>query len=235
MSKRQLCPYVDGSQNNFHLRLAGILSPLRPTPRHDDASRPVDDEKLSAALVLHARDRPEAKPIAPTDARIGLREKNRAGIRAPPLRNAFSRRYGLEHDVGRCLDAAYKSKTGHFFWPRASAPLRSAYAASLSNLVDQKSSRRRSHAMAPRMDPGLSRTVTTRPDFERLISPASSRTPRCFITAGSLIAKGSANSLTVAPSRCASLSNIARRVGSPSAAKVRSRLLLLFSIMESIN
>jgi putative intracellular protease/amidase len=105
----------------------------------------------------------------------------------------------------------------------------------LSNLADQKSSRRRSHAIASRMDPGLRRTVTTRPDFARVISPASSRTPRCFITAGSLMAKGWANSLTVALARCASLSKSARRVGSPSAAKVRSRFLVLFPIMESID
>jgi len=49
------------------------------------------------------------------------------------------------------------------------------------------------------------------------------------------MAKGSANSLTVALARCASLSKIARRVGSPSAAKVRSRFLVLFPIMESID
>ncbi len=49
------------------------------------------------------------------------------------------------------------------------------------------------------------------------------------------MAKGSANSLMLTPSRRESLSKIARRVGSPSAAKVRSRLLSLFSTMESIN
>src|ERR1700722_6047161 len=85
------------------------------------------------------------------------------------------------------------------------------------------------------MDPGLRRTVTTLPVFERLIRPASSRTPRCFMTAGSLIAKGSASSLMEALGRRASLPKIARRVGSQSAAKVRSKAFGLFSIWKSID
>ena len=65
---------------------------------------------------------------------------------------------------------------------------------------------------------------TTRPFFSRATSPASDRTSRCFITAGSDMENGLASSLTdrlsVSPRRASS----ARRVGSASAAKVRSRL-----------
>jgi hypothetical protein len=72
---------------------------------------------------------------------------------------------------------------------------------------------------------GLARSSqdTTRPFFSRATSPASDSTSRCFITAGSDMAKGLASSLTdrllLSPSRASN----ARRVGSASAAKVRSR------------
>ena len=52
--------------------------------------------------------------------------------------------------------------------------------------------------MASFMGSEESRTVTVRPVLERVMSPASSSTLRCFITAGSLIANGLASSLTAA-------------------------------------
>jgi hypothetical protein len=97
------------------LRLARIVPTSRPTPRHHDAFRRLDYEKLTAALVLCAGKRAEAETIAPADAGIGLREKNRPLVRPPPMRDTFSRRDGREHDIGRSLDATYKSETGHFF------------------------------------------------------------------------------------------------------------------------
>ena len=64
--------------------------------------------------------------------------------------------------------------------------------------------------------------VTVRPVLVREIRPASDSTSRCFITAGSETAKGCASSLTETPSRSFSCASSARRVGSESAAKVRS-------------
>jgi hypothetical protein len=64
--------------------------------------------------------------------------------------------------------------------------------------------------------------VRTRPTFREETTPLASSTARCCITAGSEIASGFASSLTVAGPR-ESLCTIARRVGSLSAWKVRSR------------
>ena len=72
------------------------------------------------------------------------------------------------------------------------------------------------------MGPGVKRHTTVRPDLVRAISPASDRTSRCFITAGSDTANGAANALTESPGRFASRATNARRVGSASAANVRS-------------
>jgi hypothetical protein len=65
---------------------------------------------------------------------------------------------------------------------------------------------------------------TTRPFFSRATSPASDRTSRCFITAGSEMENGLASSLTDRLSVSLRSASRARRVGSASAAKVRSRL-----------
>jgi hypothetical protein len=69
----------------------------------------------------------------------------------------------------------------------------------------------------------VSRHATTRPVFSRAMRPASVSTSRCFMIAGSDIAKGCASSLTESVSRSESRATSARRVGSASAAKVRSR------------
>jgi hypothetical protein len=66
------------------------------------------------------------------------------------------------------------------------------------------------------------RQATVRPVFSRLTSPASDRTSRCFITAGSDILNGFASSDTETVSRSLNCASSARRVGSESAAKVRS-------------
>jgi hypothetical protein len=126
MSERQFCTSVDSSQNNFNPRLAGILLTACPTPGHDDASGWVDYEKFTAALVLSATEPAEANSITPTDTQIGFRQQNRARIRAPPMRHAFSSGDGLEDDLRRRFDATYKSETGHYLRPRASNSLRSA-------------------------------------------------------------------------------------------------------------
>jgi hypothetical protein len=76
--------------------------------------------------------------------------------------------------------------------------------------------------MASSIGPAVSCTATVRPVLVRVIRPASLSTSRCFITAGSDMEKGCASSLTVAFSRSASCASSARRVGSESAAKVRS-------------
>lgn len=68
------------------------------------------------------------------------------------------------------------------------------------------------------------RQDTVRPLLFRVISPASESTSRCFITAGSDMAKGLASSLTEMLSVSLSRASKARRVGSASAAKVRSRV-----------
>lgn len=77
--------------------------------------------------------------------------------------------------------------------------------------------------MASSIGPAVSCTATVRPVLVREIRPASESTSRCFITAGSDMAKGCASSLTESASRSASRASSARRVGSARAAKVRSR------------
>jgi hypothetical protein len=88
--------------------------------------------------------------------------------------------------------------------------------------------------MASSIGPAASCTATVRPVLVREISPASESTSRCFITAGSDIEKGCANSLTEA-SCSASCARIARRVGSESAAKVRSRLGCMVAIASGLD
>jgi len=89
--------------------------------------------------------------------------------------------------------------------------------------------------MARSIGSAVSRHATVRPVFSRATSPASDSTSRCFMTAGSDIANGCASSLTEMLSRLPSRAKSARRVGSASAAKVRSRtssvyLTIRFSI-----
>ena len=76
--------------------------------------------------------------------------------------------------------------------------------------------------MASSMGPAVRLQVTVRPVLLRAISPASDSTSRCFITAGSDIANGLANSLTVRSLRPSSWVSNARRVGSAIAANVLS-------------
>jgi hypothetical protein len=75
--------------------------------------------------------------------------------------------------------------------------------------------------MASSIGPALRRHATVRPVLLRVIRPASDSTSRCFITAGKDIANGAASSLTDR-SCCDRRASNARRVGSESAAKVRS-------------
>src|SRR5665809_32800 len=65
--------------------------------------------------------------------------------------------------------------------------------------------------------------MTVRPVFLRVIRPASDSTSRCFMMAGRDMGNGWASSLTETFSRTSSCAMRARRVGSASAAKVRSR------------
>jgi hypothetical protein len=73
------------------------------------------------------------------------------------------------------------------------------------------------------MGSARSRQATVRPVLVRAISPASDSTSRCFMTAGSDIANGLASSLIEMSSASLKRATKARRVGSASAAKVRSR------------
>jgi hypothetical protein len=73
------------------------------------------------------------------------------------------------------------------------------------------------------MGAALSWQVTVRPALVRSIRPASDSTSRCFMTAGSDIANGCASSLIETGSPPLSRATSARRVGSESAAKARSR------------
>jgi hypothetical protein len=68
----------------------------------------------------------------------------------------------------------------------------------------------------------LSSQDTMRPVFLRATNPASDNTSRCFMTAGSDIAKGFASSLTDKLSSSLSRASNPRRVGSARAANVRS-------------
>ena len=78
--------------------------------------------------------------------------------------------------------------------------------------------------------------ATTRPVLLRLTSPASDSTLRCFISAGSDIASGAANSLTDKAFFALNRASKPRRVRSDSAPKTRSSrssiyLTIWFSIM----
>lgn len=77
--------------------------------------------------------------------------------------------------------------------------------------------------MASFMGVGASWQLTVRPVLLRVTRPASDSTSRCFMTAGSDIANGRASSLIETGSPPLSRATSARRVGSESAAKVRSR------------
>jgi hypothetical protein len=72
------------------------------------------------------------------------------------------------------------------------------------------------------MGSARNRQETVRPFLLRVTSPASDSTSRCFITAGSDMANGSASALTERASVWLSRASKARRVGSASAAKMRS-------------
>ena len=76
--------------------------------------------------------------------------------------------------------------------------------------------------MAYSIGAALSAQLTVRPVLLRVTRPASPSTSRCFMTAGSDIENGCANSLTESPSLSFSRARSARRVASESAAKVRS-------------
>jgi hypothetical protein len=67
-----------------------------------------------------------------------------------------------------------------------------------------------------------------RPVFSRAIRPASDSTSRCFMIAGSDIENGCASLLTDRPSFSTRRARSARRVGSESAAKVRSSVSSLY-------
>jgi hypothetical protein len=77
--------------------------------------------------------------------------------------------------------------------------------------------------MASSIGAAVSVQLTVRPALLRVTRPASLSTSRCFITAGSDIANGCASSLIDKPSLSLSRSSSARRVGSDSAANVRSK------------
>lgn len=87
--------------------------------------------------------------------------------------------------------------------------------------------------MASSIGPAVSCTATVRPVLVREIRPASESTSRCFITAGSDMSKGCASSLTESVARSVRRASSARRVGSESAAKVRSRVGA--GVMASLN
>lgn len=76
--------------------------------------------------------------------------------------------------------------------------------------------------MASSIGPADRRHATVRPVLLRVMRPASDSTSRCFITAGNDIANGSASSLTDRSLSSERRASNARRVGSDSAAKVRS-------------
>ena len=81
--------------------------------------------------------------------------------------------------------------------------------------------------MASSIGAALSVQLTVRPALFRVTRPASFSTSRCFMTAGNDIENGLASSLTDRPLSSLSRASSARRVGSESAAKVRSKVRFL--------
>lgn len=76
--------------------------------------------------------------------------------------------------------------------------------------------------MASSMGAAVSWQATVRPVLDRVMSPASDSTSRCFMTAGSETGNGFASSLTDRLSLSLSRASSARRVGSARALNVRS-------------
>lgn len=76
--------------------------------------------------------------------------------------------------------------------------------------------------MASSIGAAVSWQATVRPVLERVMSPASDSTSRCFMTAGSETGNGFASSLTDRLSLSLSRASSARRVGSARALNVRS-------------
>ena len=85
--------------------------------------------------------------------------------------------------------------------------------------------------MASCIGAALRRQVTVRPNLVRTTKPASDKTSRCFMIAGSDTANGSASALIERSGSSASRASKARRVGSASAAKVRSSGASLYLTM----
>lgn len=77
------------------------------------------------------------------------------------------------------------------------------------------------------MGAALRRHETVRPDLVRVMRPASDSTSKCFMIAGRETGNGRARSLTVTSSVSPRRASRARRVGSASAAKVRSKAACL--------
>src|SRR5580698_8852059 len=113
-----------GAQRDLNTRLAWIFQAAFPAPAHDDPLRRVDFEKLTAALVFGAAQRPEAQAIEASDPRISLRDQHRSRIGAPPLRDALGGCDGIEDDLRPRLNAPYQRETRHRrAFVRASASL----------------------------------------------------------------------------------------------------------------
>jgi len=85
--------------------------------------------------------------------------------------------------------------------------------------------------MASCIGAAFRRQVTVRPDLVRATRPASDNTSRCFMIAGSDTANGSASALIERSGCSERRANKARRVGSASAAKVRSSGASLYLTM----
>src|ERR1022692_5154188 len=159
VSECYLRSFGNDLQHNLHARLIRILNAAFPAPAHHQPLRAYHLEIFAAAFVLRAVERTETHAIAAALARIRLRDQHRTGIGAPPLRDAFRGRHRVENDRLSCLDPPHKCKARHRSLPRASASLRSAWAASLARPPLQNRSYRFSHAMASRIGWNRSQTV----------------------------------------------------------------------------
>src|SRR5665213_2951856 len=130
---------------------------------------------------------------------------------------------GTKHACRRCRIDAVEDEGGvgdgassHRFLPFVESSVATRYWPRRSRRRCQRTRRSLIHCSARLSAFSSMRHVRTRPCFFVRTRPLASRTCRCWTTAGSDMAKGSASSLTDAGAR-ARRSTIARRVGSASA------------------
>ena len=174
-------------------------------------------------------------PPGAAGAEVDLAARRLVLPRSPPLRHVLARRMRVEHELARRIEdprhddlpVAGVSTVNVLPLAPIAFPLSSSLELAqvlvqpvVALFPEPPVPRRPLGHFLERLRPPAAPAATAARRL-REIRPARSSTFRCFETAGSVMANGSASSVTEA-SPVASRARIARRVGSASAANVRS-------------